>query len=203
MAAATPDPDALRAEAEAQGTELITSSRVDGMVRLLQREYRGASFDDVADAVYDGVEAFYRRALTTRVAEPAGYAYGTARRIMAKNSGRQSVTGPLDDEHDRAKDPPSAGRDWSRAMVVVLGIVADWPTSNVRVVTELVVQAAADGVQLSDADVAEAMRQMGLELSSSSVRVWRHRGIDRLRTSVGALGVDLDDLAGEALEDEL
>lgn len=178
MTTSTSVQEALRAEAEAQGIELITSRRVDGLVRLLQRDFPGASFDDVADAVADGVLAFYRRALSTRVAEPAGYVYAVGRRIVANSARRQAVTGILDDEREPAENPTGAGRDWSRALEIVLGIVRGWPTSNVRIVTELVVQAAADGVQLSDADVAEAMRQMGLELSCSSVRVWaasRHR----------------------------
>lgn len=187
----------LRAEAEAQGIELINSRRVDGLIRLLQRDYPRASFDDVTDAVWDGVAAFYKRALTTRVAEPAGYVYATADRVLARNAARHAVTETLDDTHERTKDAIGTERDWSRAMEVVLSIVRDWPTSNVRVVTELVVQAAVAGVQLSDADVAEAMRQMGLELSDSSVRVWRYRGIERLRTAVVALGVDVNELVDE------
>jgi hypothetical protein len=196
--AGTLDRETLRARAEAQGVELVASRRVDGLVRLLQRDYPGASFDDVADAVSDGVAAFYRRALTTPVAEPGGYVYGTARRILANDAARQEITQSLDDDPRGLKKKATGDRqDWSRALEIVLAIVHDWPTSNVRVVTELVVQAAAEGIQLSDADIAEAMRQMGLELSQNSVRVWRHRGLDRLRTEVAVRGVDLDDLAEE------
>src|SRR5205814_9862576 len=62
--------------------------------------YGKASFDEVADAVADGVAAFYMRALTTRVAEPAGYVFGTARRVLAKSAERHRAIETLDDEHE-------------------------------------------------------------------------------------------------------
>jgi hypothetical protein len=86
------------------------------------------------------------------------------------------------------------------AAATIREVVSSWPTSNVRRVTMIALDAAEADLQLTDDEIAQQLLFSGFEISPSSVRVWRWRGVQRLRRDLASKGIKYQDVVG--LEDQ-
>ena len=83
---------------------------------------------------------------------------------------------------------PSDGR----ALRAVLDLVERWETGRERAIIRIVIEAAAEGIQLSAGEIADLLRAQAVgDLSAATVRVHKSRGLARLRRDVVAMGVEL------------
>ena len=168
-----------RSDAEAQVVEFLESGQIDGIIRLLHRDFHDyASFEEVAEAAYDGVAAFWERSLVAEIGTPGGYVYRVARNILLKLADPRRRSAPLNErEVEEAAEPR---RDLSAALAYIESLVEAWPTDHVKVITGIVVRAAARGDVVSARDMVEVARAGGYSMSEAAARTWKSRGLARL-----------------------
>lgn len=198
--------DARRGLADAVVTQMYADGRLDGLVAQLRHDYGRLPRHRLEEAVLDAFVALYRRLLAEDVEAPVAFAYKTARNMINKELDRTPALvalpdddnpgaiagGQLDDGHDEVR---AMRRD--HAFRYLLGVVGSWTNSNVKQVTQLVIEAATHGEPLEAPEIASR-----LGLNPNSVRKWKQRGLDRLAAHVEALELDLADFGEEAIASE-
>jgi hypothetical protein len=180
-----------RAVADDVVRDFMVSGQAETTYRVLADHYPRVDGDDVLDAVAEGVAAYYGRALEHDVADPAGYVYSTGWNQLARRARTRTV--PLDevDDVEDASSPEERQSD-GRALRAVLDLVERWETGRERAIIRIVIEAAAEGIQLSANEIADLLRAQGVgDLSAATVRVHKSRGLARLRRDVVAMGVEL------------
>lgn len=211
-------------EADAIITEMLRSGVVEGFVVHLAARFGSTPRGDVEDAVVDAVLDTRRRLESQAIDDVKAYVYRAAYYLLGRNANRrrrlvqfrESADGPMAPAWERgevataeiAAPPDSTETDEAiadrqdAALAFVKEIVGAWPGSSRRTVMLITLEAAAQGDQLTDAEIAERMRSLGKTLSTDSIRVWRHRAIQHLRQEMASRGVDYDHLPDETDNEE-
>ena len=177
--------EAMAAEAE----EMLRDSRIEGLVRQIQKAYPGLAHEAEA-AVGHAVEALIRK--TPSPEKPFRYLASCAYNEIKKIGKFRASNVSLDSLRDESDWEP-AYDEWSaeeRALVdetykELMAHVATWENNNVRIVTEAYLEAVNTGGPPKAGDVADELSVVtGNEVSEDEVRTWKSRGFRRLRTYV-------------------
>lgn len=191
---AIPSDEAQRsALARAGVAAMVEDGRIERIVVRLAGKFSVLSRDDAADAVFAAVVRCIEKAETVAITNPLGFIYRHAWYEMLERARRRRAASDLDEETIGAREAEVSDR-LPTAAGILQAIVEDWPTSNVRRVTSIVVEAAAADLQLTDEEIAQQLVYSGFEISLSSIRVWRWRGIQRLRRELDERGITYHDL---------
>ncbi len=178
---------------------MVDDGRLEVIVVRLGRKFPTLSRDDAADAVYAGVVRCIEKMEATAVTNPAGYIYRRAWFEMLSRRRRQLLSADMD-EDTLAGFAGAVEERMPVAAATIREVVSSWPTSNVRRVTMIALDAAEADLQLTDDEIAQQLLFSGFEISPSSVRVWRWRGVQRLRRDLASKGIKYQDVVG--LEDQ-
>lgn len=166
--------------------EMLVGRELERIARSLERTL-GAVPDDADDAVFDAVVRTLVAKSPPHPSKVGAFVLRTAQnRIVDGHRARRSFDGVAPDlyeDHDggRLADHVVAEDVFRR----VRGAVEAWDNANVRAVTLAFLDAVYDGEELDYNELAErASAARGEELSPDSVRVWKSRGVKRLKAEL-------------------
>ena len=165
----------------------------EGLVRMLEGEYPAGTHADYEDAVATGFEKFV--AAGRKMENPRGFVttvtVNAMRRILRRAAlqqlaGTDGGDGEPDNLLDRQigewSDPTAEHAVADGGYEFMQGLVGAWESRNVKTTTRLVLTAASIGEALSSEELAERLGdQLDQDVSASTARQWRKRGLDRLR----------------------
>jgi len=195
---------------------MVRSGTAEGFVGQLAYRFGSTPRGDIEDAVIDAILDTRRRLESQAIGDINAYVYRAAYNLLGRNAirrrrlvsyrepadGPTGATGEPGDAPtveivapaDSAETDEALADRQDAALAFVKDVVTAWPGSSRRTVMLIILEAAAQGEQLSDAEIADQMRSLGGSLSTDSIRVWRHRAIQRLREEMTTRGIDYDHL---------
>lgn len=145
--------------------DLVFDGFLDGTVRSLLGRYPSASYTMAEDALAFAVETLLRRAGSLSGENLPGYLVRVAQnRLSRLLAERSRLGGESDSELQVSEDGSTEWTHTSAPDVVqeefyksLMDLVSRWPTETQRLAAELRLQAAWEGVPLSDYELADAM----------------------------------------------
>lgn len=172
--------------------DLMRGGFLLGLVRQLQATYPSAGTGQVEDAVAEAVSRLVvRLRKEPPVVDVASYLAKVAHNTLKRTAERRAKQeAPLDDRPDEAT--PSAEDEALRhaAVEVIRAEIRTWSNANIREVMLVYVDSIAYGEPLEADEVAAiAGQNLDEEISAGSVRVWKARGLKRLKEFVGDAGL--------------
>lgn len=172
-------------EVNATWLDLVQEGFLLGLIRQLQERYPERNGDDIEDAVYEAVTKLGERlGKSSDVRDVRSYVAKVAYRVLARTAKRtQAREHPVEDVPESTTASSAEYEALRNAAVeVVKAEVRTWHNAHVREVTLAVIEAAASGEPIDDAELTEIVSgALGEELSVTSVRVWKSRGLRALR----------------------
>ena len=171
---------------------LIREHFLIGLVRQMQQTYPGAGIGELEDAVAEAVRKLVERLRKEPpVTDVRGYlakvSYNEFKKAAQRTSDHET---PLEDRPEQAGDSAEDGALRHAAVDAIKSEIRTWENANVREVMLVYVDSIAYGEPLEAAEVAEiASTNLGEEVSAGSVRVWKARGLARLREFVEDAGL--------------
>lgn len=184
--------------------DMIKDQFLDGLVRVLEQRFPDAagaiSEDAVAEAVRKTLEIGRKRPIDN----PRGYVTTIAKNEIKSALSRAAIeTIPETDEEsedwtDAVVDDngrsPEANLIGEMVYEFVRGLVNQWPSKNLKTATSLVLEGAFLGEPLSGDELAERLEDiLDKDVSASTARQWRKRGLDRLKTQLEEEGFEIHD----------
>jgi hypothetical protein len=182
-----------RAQLEDEVQSMVDDRFPEGLVRMLAGDYPAGTHGDYEDAVATGFEKLV--ASERKMENPRGFVTTVAINAMRRTlrraalqqlAGVDSDDGERDDLLDRQigewTDPTAEQAAADDAYEFMQTLVGAWESRNIKTTTRLVLTAASIGEALSSEELAQRLEdQLGQDVSASTARQWRKRGLDRLR----------------------
>jgi DNA-directed RNA polymerase specialized sigma24 family protein len=176
--------------------QIVTGRFPEGLVRMLERRYPGASSGDYEDAVATGFEKLAKKGPTEN---PKGYVTTVAKREALRHAKLRAderlarLYDNDDGEHEDESLP--RGVEWDdpvhdevvRKEVIALmrEIAKGWENRNLKQTTLLIIEALEYDEPIENADLTERLNEiLGDDFDPATVRQWRKRGLDRLRNAL-------------------
>ncbi|MCZ7421916.1 hypothetical protein O7605_20665 [Verrucosispora sp. WMMA2121] len=172
--------------------DLMREHFLVGLVRQMRQVYPEARTVQLEDAVATAVEKLYVQLRKgAAVADPRSYLAKIAHNEFkrgAQRSIRREVLHEQCPEHLDDSAESEALRD--AAVSAIKAEVRSWENANIREVMLVYVESIAYGEPVEAEEVAAIVSQtLGEDISASSVRVWKMRGLKKLRDFVENAGL--------------
>ncbi|MGH2905899.1 MAG: RNA polymerase sigma factor [Solirubrobacterales bacterium] len=184
--------------------EMVNDQFLDGLIRVLERKFPDAAGAISEDAVSEAVQRTLEIGQKRIVKNPRGYVTAIAKNEVKSALSRAALeTIPASEDEDEdwidgvaADDGRSPEANFIGEMVYefVRGLVDQWSSKNLKTATKLVLEGAFLGEPLSGEELAERLEDiLDKDVSASTARQWRKRGLDRLKTQLAEEGFEIDD----------
>lgn len=176
--------------------QIVTGRFPEGLVRMLERRYPGASSGAYEDAVATGFEKLAKKG---PIENPKGYVTTVAKREAlrhAKLRADERLARLYDNEDGEHEDESlPRGVEWddpvhdeaARNEVIALmrEITNGWENHSLKQTTLLIIEALEYDEPIENAELTERLNEiLGDDFDPATVRQWRKRGLDRLRNAL-------------------
>jgi hypothetical protein len=176
--------------------QIVTGRFPEGLVRMLELRYPGASSGDYEDAVATGFEKLAKKG---PIENPKGYVTTIAKREAlryAKLHARDRLTRLYDNEDgEHEADGFPRGIEWDdpvhdeaarkEGISLMREITNRWENHSLKQTTLLIIDALEYDEPIENAELTERLNEiLGDDFDPATVRQWRKRGLDRLRNAL-------------------
>ncbi len=177
---------------------------LDGLVRLLDRRFPAGAGTMSEDSVAEAIRKTIGAGRSRTIENPRGYVTTIATNEMRASISRAAIeTLPQANEDEQetwedrlpapAEDDPEVQVRGRLVYEFVRTLVDAWESRNLKTTTLLVLEGSFLGEALSGEELAErASDLLDKDVSASTARQWRKRGLDRLRAQLVAEGFEID-----------
>jgi hypothetical protein len=168
--------------------QLVQARFPEGLVRRLEKQFR-VDGQTAEDAVAEGLARMVARADRRDIDDPRAYLTTVATNLM-RRAVKEALPLGFEENFEGGEDLDEDDALGKETYLFIKGLVDRWETNTVRTVTLLVLEGAYLGDPLTGEELTrETGRLLGEEISATTVRQWKKRGLDRLQQELRQLGL--------------